>query len=57
MFSDDGIMWKRGGNIEYVVKIQEAIREVEVWELEWGFRFSVAKTSSFSHKKESSGSD
>lgn len=38
LFADDGVTWKRGRNVD-----SEAIRKVEAWALEWGFRFSVAK--------------
>lgn len=35
---------KMGWNIDFMVKkIQEAIRKVETWALEWSFRLSVAK--------------
>lgn len=45
LFADDGVIWKRGRNVEYITKkIQEAMLEVEGWALEWGFRFSVSKT-------------
>ena len=42
LFADDGALWKRGGNVPYIVrKVQEAIYEVERWALMWGFSFSV----------------
>lgn len=54
LFADDGVMWKKGRNVEYIVrKMQEAIGKVECWGREWGFRFSVAKTKvvCFSQRK------
>lgn len=46
LFADDGALWKRGRNVLHVVKqMQEAIRRVEQWSLEWGFKFSVDKTN------------
>ena len=45
LFADDGAIWKRGRNVNYIVgKIQEAITEIESWSLTWGFRLSVEKT-------------
>uniref|UniRef100_A0A8C6VY57 Reverse transcriptase domain-containing protein n=1 Tax=Nothobranchius furzeri TaxID=105023 RepID=A0A8C6VY57_NOTFU len=45
LFAVDGILWKRGRNIQYLQKkIQEAIIKVENWSFEWGFKFSVDKT-------------
>lgn len=54
LYADDIIMWKKGRNVEYIVrKMQEAIGKVECWGREWGFRFSVAKTKvvCFSQRK------
>ncbi len=54
LFADDGAMWKRGRNVEYVVKqLQETIKRVEQWSLEWGFKFSAEKTKTlfFTRKK------
>lgn len=50
LFVDDGAMWKRGRNVvEYVVKqLQETIKRVEQWSLEWGFKFSAEKNKHFS---------
>lgn len=46
LFADDGALWKRGRNVKYVVKqLQESIKRVEQWSLEWGFNFSVEKTN------------
>jgi len=37
LFADDGVMWKKGRNIDYIVrKMQEAIGKVENWGMEWG---------------------
>uniref|UniRef100_A0A3P9PFS3 Reverse transcriptase domain-containing protein n=1 Tax=Poecilia reticulata TaxID=8081 RepID=A0A3P9PFS3_POERE len=45
LFADDGIIWKRGKNTEFINrKIQEALNKVEAWALEWGFRFSTSKS-------------
>uniref|UniRef100_A0A669EWH7 Reverse transcriptase domain-containing protein n=1 Tax=Oreochromis niloticus TaxID=8128 RepID=A0A669EWH7_ORENI len=45
LFADDGAIWKRGKNIEYIVKkLQGTIRRVEEWSYKWGFKFSVDKT-------------
>uniref|UniRef100_A0A8C2Q875 Reverse transcriptase n=1 Tax=Cyprinus carpio TaxID=7962 RepID=A0A8C2Q875_CYPCA len=47
LFADDGALWKKGRNIEYVTrKIQEAIDIVVEWGYNWGFRFSIEKTQS-----------
>lgn len=53
LFADDGALWKRGRNIEYVVhKVQQAVDAVEQ-AIRWGFRISVDKTKTmfFSKKK------
>lgn len=40
-----GALWKRECNVKYVEKcLQNAIKMVENWANEWGFRFSVDKT-------------
>ena len=40
-----GPLWKRRRNVKFIVmKLQEAIDEVERWALMWGFRFSIEKT-------------
>lgn len=45
VFADDGAIWKRGRNVEYIVqKMQEAILKIERWAMSWGFKFSVEKT-------------
>ena len=45
LYGDDGAVWKRGGNVKYVMrKTQEAVGVVEDWFLTWGFRMSVAKS-------------
>lgn len=45
LYADDGAVWKRGRNLRSIVKgIQEAIHEVERWSVDWGLKFSVAKT-------------
>lgn len=45
LFADDGAMWKRGRNLNYIVcKMQQAVSEVKRWSPEWGFRMSIEKT-------------
>ena len=45
LFADDGALWKRGRNVEYVArKLQEGIDRVVSWGLRWSFRFSVDKS-------------
>lgn len=45
LFADDGAIWKRGGNLEFIVKkVQEAMFKIEEWSLKWVFKFSVEKT-------------
>lgn len=52
LFADDGAIWKRGRNINYVVgKVQEAIIEMENWSLTWGFKLSVEKSESIFTRK------
>ncbi len=43
-FADDGAQWFRGGNIEYVVQnMQGALKVVEEWSFQYGFKLSVKK--------------
>nr|XP_055031454.1 uncharacterized protein LOC129420520 [Misgurnus anguillicaudatus]XP_055031455.1 uncharacterized protein LOC129420520 [Misgurnus anguillicaudatus]XP_055031456.1 uncharacterized protein LOC129420520 [Misgurnus anguillicaudatus] len=45
LFADDGAVWKRGRNVEYVIrKVQGEIDKVAEWGYDWGFRFSIDKT-------------
>ena len=45
LFADDGALWKRGRNVEYVArKLQEGTDRVVSWGLRWSFRFSVEKS-------------
>ena len=45
LFADDGALWVRGRNFEYVqAKLQAAITKVEEWSKTWGFKLSVSKT-------------
>ena len=45
LFADDGALWKRGRNVDHIVKkMQKAINQVEDWGTKWGFKFSVEKT-------------
>lgn len=49
LFADDGALWKRGRNMDYVVgKVQGAVDKVVEWGKEWGCRFSVEKPKVFS---------
>ena len=49
LFADDGSLWKRGSNKNYIVKkIQEAINQVEDWGKRWGFRFLLRCVFGFS---------
>lgn len=44
-FADDGAIWKRDGNVEFIVKkAQEAMNKIEELLFKWGFKFSVEKT-------------
>lgn len=54
LYADEGALWKRGKNLQYVgKKMQEAVDVVENWANQWGFLLSVAKTQviCFSKKK------
>ena len=54
LFADDGTLWKRGRNVDFVVnKIQQAVDVVDKWSIRWGFRISIdkSKTMFFSRKK------
>uniref|UniRef100_A0A3P9P5F4 Reverse transcriptase domain-containing protein n=1 Tax=Poecilia reticulata TaxID=8081 RepID=A0A3P9P5F4_POERE len=45
LFADDGAKWKRGRNLEFIIKkLQGAILAVEKWSYKWGFKLSVEKT-------------
>lgn len=45
LFADDGVLWKRGRNVEYVKqRMQEAINLVEEWSYSWGFKLSGERT-------------
>lgn len=45
LFAEDGVVWKRGRNVEEVVsKMKQAISNVERWTFDWGFRFSADKS-------------
>ncbi|XP_061589575.1 large ribosomal subunit protein eL8-like [Cololabis saira] len=46
LFADDGAVWKRGRNIEYLMReMQRALDKVQGWADKWGFRLSVAKSN------------
>lgn len=54
LFADDGAIWKRGRNGEFIKrKLQNGINQVEQWGTKWGFKFSVEKTKVmlFTNKK------
>ncbi len=45
LFADDGAIWKRGRNGEFInKKLQNGINQVAEWGIKWGFKFSVEKT-------------
>ena len=45
LFADDGAMWKKGRNLEFIVnKMQGAVNKVQQWTVQWGFRISIEKT-------------
>ncbi len=45
LFADDGALWLRGRNVEYIVnKMQTVLISVEKWSYKWGLTFSVDKT-------------
>ena len=45
LFADDGAIWKRGRNLEFIVKkLQETIITIEEWSFKSGFKCSVDKT-------------
>lgn len=45
LFADDGSLWKRGRDMEFVSrKIQEAIDKVAERVYDWGLQFSIEKT-------------
>jgi len=53
LFADDGAMWKKGRNVDFVVdKVQQAVNKVQQWAIQWGFRISIDKTKTlfFSRK-------
>ncbi len=55
LFADDGAIWKRGRNGEFINKtLQKGINQFEEWGTKWGFKFSVEKTKVmiFANKKE-----
>ncbi len=45
LFADDGAIWKRGRNCNFInKKLQNGINQVAEWGIKWGFKFSVEKT-------------
>lgn len=39
LFADDGAIWKRGRNVNYVMgQMQQALSKVEQWAGRWGFK-------------------
>ena len=54
LFADDGAIWKKGRNINYLFRqMQEAVDQVVLWANKWGFRISTAKSNFmiFGYKK------
>ena len=44
LFADDGALWKRGRNVDYVLRqAQVALDSVVAWGDKWGFRVSASK--------------
>ena len=44
LFADDGATWKRGRNVDFVLKqIQRALLFIEEWGNTWGFKISASK--------------
>lgn len=42
LFADDGVIWKRGCNVDFILtQIQLALEKVVMWASKWGFRISV----------------
>ena len=45
LYADDGAVWVRGRNTKHVMGImKKAIKEVEEWSYNWGFKLSVSKS-------------
>ncbi len=45
LFADDGAIWKRGRNGEFInKKLLNGMNQVAEWGIKWGFKFSVEKT-------------
>lgn len=48
LFAENGAIWQRGKNIDFIVKkLQEAVTNVEERYCKWGFKFSVDKTKPY----------
>ena len=46
LFADDGALWKRGRNVDYVLRqAQVALDSVVAWGDKWGFRVSASKSN------------
>lgn len=44
MFTDDGALWKRGQNLEFIVdKMQKAIVKIEMWANNEGSGFQAVR--------------
>ena len=44
-FADDGAIWKRGRNLEFILKkLQQDIIKIEECSVKWGFKFDIDKT-------------
>ena len=45
LYADDGAIWKRGRDTTVVMKkMKEAVRNVEDWSYNWGFRISLSES-------------
>ena len=45
LFVDDGLIWKRGRNVEFILKqIQRALVSVEEWGNTWSFKIYASKS-------------
>lgn len=54
--ADDGALWKRGGDLEHIVKkVQEGINQVERCGTEWGFKISMENTKVMFLKNKNQG--
>lgn len=46
LFADDGAIWRRGKNVEFLMKqTQIALNQIVQWANRWGFKISTSKSS------------